>query len=131
VIGFGASGKESNLRPDAYKATALPTELRRRTETSEQCSRSKHGWLSITLASLCLAACQSMPPKPAMTEYRDRLIYPTVDLSLMCAPEPAVPAGITTDAAALAWAEDVRKAGQECRKNLEAVRDFVAKWPKE
>lgn len=25
----GASGKGSNLRPDAYKATALPTELRR------------------------------------------------------------------------------------------------------
>jgi hypothetical protein len=87
----------------------------------------------ISAAFAVLAGCQSMTKLAGpITEYKTVLQYPMIDSGLlMCAPEPPVPFGITTDAAALAWAEDVRKAGQDCRAKVNALRDTVAKWPKD
>jgi PBP1b-binding outer membrane lipoprotein LpoB len=88
---------------------------------------------SVLFLTLVLAGCQSMAAKPPekITEYVTKLQYPQIDPELLsCAPEPIVPDGVRTDAAALAWAEDVRKAGQDCRGKVGALRDTVAKWPK-
>ncbi len=82
---------------------------------------------------IALTACQSMPVKPLepLIEFKTLLQFPMIDPELLTCPrEPALPDGITTDAAALAWSEDVRQAGKACRANVNALRELVAKWPK-
>jgi len=49
--------------------------------------------------------------------------------ALACLSEPDLPM-IETDAQLAVWAEEVRRAGQDCRARIGWLRNLVATWPK-
>jgi hypothetical protein len=80
--------------------------------------------LSVLLLGLTLTACVSNSPGSIKTV----LLYPPIDGALLsCASEPAI-AEPTTQEEFAVWAEEVRKAGADCRKTLEGLATFIYSW---
>jgi len=79
--------------------------------------------LLVLTLSCILTACAT-----AKGEIKTVLLYPPIPYELLsCTPEP-VPQDVETQEDVAIWAEEVRQAGKDCRRNLDGLRAFILSW---
>ncbi len=83
--------------------------------------------LSALLLSTTLIGCASAMKEPG--QIRPVLLYPPVPYEkLACPLEPPPPDKGASQEVAAIWAERVRKAGEDCRANLDFLRAYLLTW---
>jgi len=81
--------------------------------------------LSALLLVITLTACAH---DQAPGSIKTVLLYPPYDYSLVgCPLEPVPPVAKTQEEFGL-WTEEVRKAGEECRRQLFGLRSYLQSW---
>lgn len=83
--------------------------------------------LSALLLSIILTACASTSNPGG--SIKTVLLYPPIPYErLACQLEPSVPDKGSSQELFAIWAEDVRIAGSDCRKNLDFLRAYILTW---
>lgn len=84
--------------------------------------------LSALLCVLILTACVTAPSPPS-GQIRTVLLYPPIPYEkLTCPLEPPVPDSNISQELFGVYTEQVRKAGEDCRKQLDFWRAYILTW---
>lgn len=83
--------------------------------------------LSALLLSIILTGCATTSNPGG--QIKTVLLYPPIPYEkLACPLEPSVPDKGSSQEVFGIWVEDTRKAGEDCRKNLDYLRAYILTW---